>query len=229
MRDRVPDQMPVLSRGKHRSPRSGSCFMEMASVLAGERWSDRPSCTHPLLATLARLVNDQTSDAERGRLALLIPSVVGIRGGDVRWVVGFATTVAAYAIVDVPESAQRALAAGLVRAEQVAATLDPQPVAGTEGLSAALDQVPWAVAWARDFGSGRSITHKAFVHHCAPTMVKCAVNGIVGSVSGHQDERLLGLLQTAIATAIRLEDRQVPLADAQPRGADLSRRAAALR
>ena len=30
----VPDGLPVLSRGKHRSPRKGACFMEMASVLA---------------------------------------------------------------------------------------------------------------------------------------------------------------------------------------------------
>ena len=50
----IPDGMPVLSRGKHRSPRRGACFMELASVLAGERWSDHPACTHPLLAQLAR-------------------------------------------------------------------------------------------------------------------------------------------------------------------------------
>jgi len=28
--------------------------MEFASYLAGERWSDHPACTHPLLAVLAR-------------------------------------------------------------------------------------------------------------------------------------------------------------------------------
>ena len=76
----VPDGMPVLSRGKHRSARRGACFMEMASVLAGERWSDHPSCTHPLLAQLARQVNDNTSDADRQHLVRLIPSVVGRQG-----------------------------------------------------------------------------------------------------------------------------------------------------
>src|SRR4029077_9468441 len=60
---RVPDLVPVLSRGKHRHPRQGACFMELASFVAGERWSDHPACTHPLLASLARLVNDATSDA----------------------------------------------------------------------------------------------------------------------------------------------------------------------
>jgi hypothetical protein len=37
-----PDLFPILSPGKHRNPRSGACFMELASLLAGERWSDHP-------------------------------------------------------------------------------------------------------------------------------------------------------------------------------------------
>ena len=48
----VPDLVPILSRGKHRNPRKGACFMELASYLAGERWSDHPRCTHPLLASV---------------------------------------------------------------------------------------------------------------------------------------------------------------------------------
>jgi hypothetical protein len=35
-----PDLFPILSPGKHRNPRTGACFMELASLLAGERWSD---------------------------------------------------------------------------------------------------------------------------------------------------------------------------------------------
>jgi hypothetical protein len=79
---RLPALLPMLSRGKHRSPRKGACFMEFASLLAGERWSDHPACTHPLLAALARHVNDSTSDAGRQRLAELIPSVIGLTGED---------------------------------------------------------------------------------------------------------------------------------------------------
>ena len=78
----LPALLPVLSRGKHRSPRKGACFMEFASLLAGERWSDHPACTHPLLAAVARHVNDFTSDAGRARLAELIPSVIGLTGED---------------------------------------------------------------------------------------------------------------------------------------------------
>ena len=49
-----PDLLPILSPGRHRSPRTGACFMELASLLAGEPWSDHPACTHPLLAAVAR-------------------------------------------------------------------------------------------------------------------------------------------------------------------------------
>ena len=69
----APDAMPVLSRGKHRSPKKGACFMELASFLAGEAWSDHPTCTHPLLASMARDVNDHVDDYARTRLAPLIP------------------------------------------------------------------------------------------------------------------------------------------------------------
>ena len=79
-----PDLLPILARGKHRNSRKGACFMEMASVLAGEKWSDHPRCTHPLLADLARHVNDATSDDNRHHLALLIPEVVGLTGDDPR-------------------------------------------------------------------------------------------------------------------------------------------------
>ena len=77
----VPDVVPVLSSGKHRNPRKGACFMEMASYLAGEKWSeDHPACTHPLLASLARLINDSLTDQDRPRIVGLVPDVVGITG-----------------------------------------------------------------------------------------------------------------------------------------------------
>jgi hypothetical protein len=78
------DALPMLGRGKHRNPKKGACFMELASFLAGERWSDHPQCTHPLLAMLARAVNDLTSDEARPQLAPLIPSVIGLTSDDPR-------------------------------------------------------------------------------------------------------------------------------------------------
>jgi hypothetical protein len=68
---RIPDSMPVLSRGKHRKPRNGACLMEYVSVLAGGPFSDAPRCTDPTLAAVARAVNDYSGDEMRQRLAVL--------------------------------------------------------------------------------------------------------------------------------------------------------------
>lgn len=194
----VPDVLPVLSRGKHRSPRKGACFMEMASVLADEPWSDHPACTHPLLAQLARLVNDHTSDDHRGELAVLIPDVVGVGGEGLTWEVALTAAVAAEAVLDVPAEQQRALAAGLVRCEQLAA---PEDVAR---IRAALDQVPAAARWARGFSEGwRPLRPRQFRRRSAPTVMRCAVQGITTGVAPDPDARLRDLLQAALAVARR--------------------------
>src|SRR6476659_1558530 len=96
----TPDLMPVLSRGKHRSPKKGACFMELASFLAGETWSDHPSCTHPLLAPL-------------------IPSVIGLNGDDPR-VDAWIAREAALAALPVTASERQGVAAvGLLRCERM--------------------------------------------------------------------------------------------------------------
>lgn len=51
--------------------------MEYVSLLAGEEWSDRPDCTHPLLAHEARTTNDLLRDGDRPRLVPLIGRLFG--------------------------------------------------------------------------------------------------------------------------------------------------------
>jgi hypothetical protein len=51
--------------------------MELASRLAGEPWSDHPACVHPVLAAVARGVNDAVADACRARLVSLVPRLIG--------------------------------------------------------------------------------------------------------------------------------------------------------
>ncbi|RYP84180.1 hypothetical protein EKO23_16925 [Nocardioides guangzhouensis] len=189
--------MPVLSRGKHRNPRRGACFMEMASVLAGERWSDHPSCTHPLLAQLARQVNDNTNDADRQHLVHLIPSVVGRRGDADTWL-AVAVAVATTAILDVPETRQRALAGGLLQAERLCAG-HPGREPVRRQARAALDSVPGAVAWVDQLGLRNPISEKTFARLCAPTMVRCAVEGVVTTGRPDTDRRLRSLLEAGIA------------------------------
>ena len=73
----TPDFMPVLSAGAHDNPKEGACVMEMVSFLAGEDWSDRPACTHPVLAEMARSVNDRLPDDERQKILPLMGRLFG--------------------------------------------------------------------------------------------------------------------------------------------------------
>ncbi len=66
-----------LSAGLHPGPHEGACFMELASFLAGARWSDQPGCTHPVIAVLASSINDMLAEQNRHLLAPLIPAVIG--------------------------------------------------------------------------------------------------------------------------------------------------------
>jgi hypothetical protein len=181
--------------------------MELASVLAGERWSDHPTCTHPLLAQLARHVNDHTSDAGRQELTLLIPSVVGRRGND-RTRLTVAVAVAGRAILEVPEATQRVLSGGLLQAEQLCADAEPDLAATRREAQFALALVPGAVAWVERLGVRNRIGAKTFAKHCAPTMVRCAVDGVVASRSPDRDLRLRALLEVGIA-ACPAPDREI--------------------
>ena len=209
--DRAPEGMPVLSRGKHRSPRKGACFMEMASVLANEPWSDRPTCTHPLLADLARQVNDNTSDDNRGELAVLIPSVVGLRGGDLVWMVEVTAAIALQAVPYVPEPTQRALAVALIRCRELAAELGPDAVIARAAVDQAVERAPGAMAWARRFSTSSTISEKQFAKRTAPTVVRCAVSGLAASATSQRDldAKLGDLLRVGIATAERLEPQVI--------------------
>jgi hypothetical protein len=211
----VPEGVPVLSRGKHRSARRGACFMEFASFLAGERWSDHPSCTHPLLAQLARQVNDTLSDGDRQQLVPLIPSVVGRRGDERTWLTLPVAVVAAQ-ILEVPEETQRVLAAGLVCAEQLCAEAGPDLAATRRDARAALDLVPGAVAWVERLRIRPQITPRVFADRCAPTMIRCAADGIAKSGVPDRDLRLRALLEVAIAAcpAPKQMDRVPEVAEA---------------
>ena len=73
----VPDFLPTLSHGAHDSDAGEACVMEYVSLLAGEEWSDRPECTHPILAHEARTTNDLLLDHDRPRLVPLVGRLFG--------------------------------------------------------------------------------------------------------------------------------------------------------
>ncbi len=69
-----------LSRGKHSSPAHGACAMELASMLAGAPFSDRPRSVSPAIASFMRGYNDLLEDARRQELLPYASSVVGTVG-----------------------------------------------------------------------------------------------------------------------------------------------------
>jgi hypothetical protein len=203
----VPELIPQLSRGSHRSPRKGACFMELASYLAGERWSDHPACTHPLLATLARLVNDYTSDAGRGGLAAMAPSVIGLTSDDPHVDVEIALRCATTALPVSCAERQRGMAVGVLAAERVLADLEGRPADGLREQSRwALAQAPHAARWAQRFmeiNTGPT----DFRRRGAPNVVRYAVIGIAQACVPDPDAMLHDLLAGAIADCAALVRR----------------------
>lgn len=75
----VSHQTIKLSRGKHPSPERGACVMELASMLAGESFSDHPVAVSPLLGALMRRYNDYIDDERRQDLYAYASRLVGTR------------------------------------------------------------------------------------------------------------------------------------------------------
>jgi hypothetical protein len=69
-----------LAHGGHDSPRDGVCVVELASILAGERFSDRPDCVDRVIGGYLRSLNDRVSHAERQRLLPYAEWAVGSCG-----------------------------------------------------------------------------------------------------------------------------------------------------
>jgi hypothetical protein len=70
-----------LDPGAHRSPRDGVCLMELASLMAEEKFSDRPRCACIVIAAFLRDWNDRSGYAHRQRLRPYARRVLGSRAG----------------------------------------------------------------------------------------------------------------------------------------------------
>jgi hypothetical protein len=96
----------VLSRGGH-NPGDNMCFMEAASVAAGEEWSDHPTCVSRVIGALGRGINDAMDDKSRQSLKPYVLNVLGTAasvGVEVKraklaadWAQQFENAAAAYA------------------------------------------------------------------------------------------------------------------------------------
>ena len=209
-----PDILPLLSAGKHRTPRAGACFMEFASFLAGERWSDHPACTHAGLAHLARMVNDCSSDRARSKLATLIPTVIGLTTDDKRLDVILALRAASAALPVVAEERQHSLAVGALVAS---AGLDLMGGAGPVdirgSLNAAFAAAPEAERWARAFIATnlRKQPTEISVRH-SHSIIASSIDGIGRACISNPDDQLRMLLTAAIDDCVEFISATEPAA-----------------
>jgi hypothetical protein len=73
-------QTVVLRPGRHRGPEDGACAIELASMLAGERFSDHPKSVCPVIAAFVRPYNDRVGPLLRNDLYEIAAMVVGTTG-----------------------------------------------------------------------------------------------------------------------------------------------------
>jgi hypothetical protein len=199
MDSRPTEFLPLLSRGKHRRPRNGACVMEYTSYLAGERWTDHPRCTHPLLGELARQVNDFISDDARQALGMLVPDMIGLTSTDLRIDLQIAERAAMSALPIVAEERQRTMAVAILTCERLAAALDKPPVSALRpAAEQALALAPAATRWAHSYTRDVSISPKAFRRRMAPAVVRYSVQGIARACVPDPDAVLQDLLAAAI-------------------------------
>lgn len=191
--------LPILSAGRHRNAKRGACFMEFASFLAGERWSDHPACTHPNLAALARLVNDLTSDQARSKLSVHISSVVGLNGDSSRLSTLISVLAATEALPIASAMRQCALATGLVRAQLLLNTWSgPEVDRALERIRAAFDSTPGAETWGRDYLTQVSRLGSQTIVVNDEALLRTALVGIADACVENADARLELLLRQAI-------------------------------
>jgi hypothetical protein len=72
--------MVRLEPGSHRSPDEGVCVIELASIIGGEPFSDRPRCVDRVIGAFLRGWNDRAGYADRQRLHPYASRVVGTGG-----------------------------------------------------------------------------------------------------------------------------------------------------
>jgi hypothetical protein len=69
----------TLSTGAHEDFEQGACLLEAASYLAGEPWSDHPTCVGEVIAALGRALNDGPFAQHLHLLVPYIPRIIGTR------------------------------------------------------------------------------------------------------------------------------------------------------
>jgi hypothetical protein len=194
----IPQLVPTLSAGRHRSARRGACFMEFASFLAGERWSDSPNCTDPVLSTLARAVNDTMNDDRRSELITDIPRVIGLRGDELRLGLVVALRAATVALPVASMERQRALAVGIIATLDALAELGVNRPRAREAAEQAMEQVPDATSWAHVHLADWRARPIDLARHGCGAIVRTAALGVAQACVSDPDTLLVDMLRSSI-------------------------------
>ena len=171
--------------------------MEFASYLAGERWSDHPACTDPVLAALARAVNDLVSDTRRQELLGDVPRVIGLTGS----ATGMLRVAASAAASALPVSSmhrQHALAVGLRAALWALDEAGVEAPELRERAEAAFAAAPGAVEWLKKHAEFNTNIPAGRQERAGLEIVRVAACGIAEACVWDADDRLIAMLRTAI-------------------------------
>ncbi|HEY7256639.1 MAG TPA: hypothetical protein VH476_08130 [Solirubrobacterales bacterium] len=76
----ISHQNVRLAHGRHSTPEQGACVVELASMLAGERFSDHPQSVCPVIAAYLRNVNDHMPAGDLPGLFPVAAAIVGTGG-----------------------------------------------------------------------------------------------------------------------------------------------------
>ena len=105
----VTHQTVQIKRGAHSSPEEGACVMELASMLAGERFSDRPRAVCPVIAGFLRSYNDAVDDDRRQDLFPVASAVVGTATSDAEVIAERVQLIAEWARAQLADRPKRRL------------------------------------------------------------------------------------------------------------------------
>jgi|LULL01.1.fsa_nt_gb hypothetical protein len=151
----------TLSEGAHRESEGEMCAMEAVAFIAGEPWSDHPTCASPVIGAFMRAWNDGLPQEDRDALILpLIPRLVGTRGSEA--LENRRATMAADWLVRVHTPAWLRLAGLTTQADALSGLPEITDFANTPSLRgpleaarqdaaaarAAAGAAAWAAAWA---------------------------------------------------------------------------------
>ncbi|MGH8867756.1 MAG: hypothetical protein ACRDYU_07155 [Actinomycetes bacterium] len=209
----APDLLPVLSRGRHRNPKRGACLMELASLLAGERFSDHPKCAHPVLAAVARSVNDCTTDEGRPALAPLATGVIDTAGDDPRIGPLLVRLCSRRALARGETRGRFVVAVGLLAAQHQLDRLDGRPPSPAEEVLGPVARRQ-EVADAARFVRGVRASSRYYRRRGAQEAAVCAVLAMASGPGPSGDAALRSLLEDAITLTRGLVP--TPVVDAPP-------------